>query len=378
VYEVCERPRIRSGALAIEIAHVSIPRLLAGERDAETTLELPLVDRAHAPRVLARALAVPPETLLTLCHVRALRVIGGGDVHAWRCELDGDRAALVSEGEARRFAIERARFRFGGMREEGRARECELLVAAVLEEDASGEDASSTVGSERATSARIGAVRGPTLYAFLPTAERTGLRVLVHARFDVTLDRERLELDSAWNEALLAEVGRALAGLVVRFGTAGLALVSTREELAPAMGPLGEACAASLAEARFLSSAAGESLRPDEAWIAEPDVARALAGIVIEGRRVLDPASLAIDSREAKVACELGAARFGARELVAFVRGSLREGAAPPSWRAGVLDALARAPVDDAELRALPLVVVDGQLRSAAAVRLASAAMVAL
>ncbi|MCU0673288.1 MAG: hypothetical protein MUE69_10905 [Myxococcota bacterium] len=365
VYEVCERPRIRSGALAIEIAHVSIPRLLSHAVDAETTLALPLSDRSHAPRVLARALAMPPETLLTLSHVRALRVIGGDGVSAWRCELEGDRASLVGDDVVRRHVTERGRFRFDGAREEGRARECELLVAAAIEPDESGGES-------------FGIVRGPTLHAFLPTAERTGLRVLVHARFDVTLDRERLELDSPWNEALLAEVGRALARLVVRFGTAGLALASTREELAPAMGPLGEACAASLAETRFLSGATGESLRPDEAWIAEPDVARALAGIAIEGRRMLDPAALAIESREAKVACELGAARFGARELVAFVRGALRDGEAPPPWRAGVLDALGRAPVDDAELRALPLVVVDGRLRSAEEVRLASAAMVAL
>ena len=383
VYEVCERPRIRSGALAIEIAHVSIPRLLAGEADADTTLELPLVDRAHAPRVLARALAVPPETLLTLSHVRALRVRAEAwesSVHAWRCELVGDRAALISEvGEARRFALERARFRFDGAREEGRAQECELLVAAVLEGDASGEDA--TRGSERAArhgTERLGTVRGPTLYAFLPTAERTGLRVLVHARFDVTLDRERLELDSAWNEALLAEVGRALARLVVRFGSEGLALVSMREELAPAMRPLGEACRGVLASERFLSGAAGEPLRPNEAWLAEPEVARALAGIVIEGRRMLAPSACATDSREARVACELGGARFGAHELFVFVRDALQEGEAPPSWRVGVLEALARAPVDDAELRASALVVVDGRLRSAAGVRLASAAMVAL
>jgi hypothetical protein len=370
VYEVCERPRIRSGALAIEIAHVSIPRTLSQEVDGETTLELPLSDRALAPRVLARALAMPPETLLTLSHVGALRVVGGATGRAWRRELDGTRAALVGDDDVRRFAIERGRFRFEGPREEGRARECELLVAAALEEE--------TSSAPAGPSERLGVVRGPTLYAFLPTAERTGLRVLVHARFDVTLDRERLELDSAWNAALLAEVGRALARLVVRSGTHGLASVSTREELSPAMRPLAEACAASLVEARFLSGAAGETLRPDEAWIAEPDVASALAGIAIEGRRALAPAALAIGSREAEVACELGVARFGARELVAFVRDASREGDAPSAWRAGVLDALGRASVDDAELRALPLVVVEGRLRSAAAVRLASAAMVAL
>jgi len=231
VYEICARPRVRSGVFAFEIAHVSIPRALAprparargragsrraqsrtrtppsapaaapGEAPAdsgETVLVLPYEGGVDPAALAARARAIPPETLMTLPRLTSIAVRGPeGRSSGWHeAREDAAGGALVtleSDGEARRYRCATRELAFEGPREEGRAGKSAVLVAASIDGD----------GAPRP-------LEGPTLYAFLPTAERTGLRVLVHARFDVTLDRERLELDSAWNDALLEEAGRAL------------------------------------------------------------------------------------------------------------------------------------------------------------------------
>lgn len=368
VYEITDRPRVHSGALSFEIAHVSLPRALSpldAERagDGRTRLILPRMrDRPLDVDALSRrAMALPPETLMTLEHVRALRVVRRDAdrevVHGFRRGMDGDTVEIVAEHAAasRSYRVARGRLVFAGAREEGRAKETPVLVAAAL------------------VDGRPQPVEGATLYAFLPTAESTGLRVLVHARFDVTLDRERRELDSPWNDAILAEAGRVLASLALSFDDEALSVVPSRAELATSMRPLLEASHAVLRDAPIAVGAAGERMRPTEALIADEDLTKALAGVPIFGRRVLAP----LGPRERAVVLELGAQRLDAEMLFRFAEASLApQGAAPPWLGTAVLEALAQAPVDDEALRALPIVTTADGL--SARVEVAASPWVAL
>src|SRR5690606_16381364 len=112
-----------------------------------------------------RALAIPPETLLWLAHLRAIEVRGpGGTIESWREEREGGARALRrGDGETRRYRTRSREVRFEGAREPGRARASTVAVAIAIDPS----------GAPRP-------VDGPTLYAFLPTAERTGLRAMVH------------------------------------------------------------------------------------------------------------------------------------------------------------------------------------------------------
>jgi hypothetical protein len=375
VYEICERPRIRSGAFAFEIAHVSIPRALGPSDDeaprhvGETVLVLPYARALDVPALHGRARAIPPETLMTLPHLGALGIEGPDGARVeWREErveaAAGERITLSElGGEVRAYRSATRHVTFEGPREEGKAREGVVKVAVAL--DARGAPTP---------------VRGPTLYAFLPTAERTGLRAMVHARFDVTLDRERLELGSAWNDALLAEAGRTLAALLsalTREGHDVLPVIAAPEERAPSMAPLAETLIAELRATPLLPAARGDRIAAIHARILEPSLARALAHEDLgDGTYALAP----LEPRERSIAAELGARSFGAIELVAWMERALAPNAPPPQWLGdAVLRALVDAPIDDARLAALPMWVDgSGALVSAYEGRIAPATWAAL
>lgn len=324
VYEICDRPRIHSGALSFEIAHVSIPRAIRSPELDRTRLVLPYARALEPSKLHASALAIPAETLMALGHVRAIDVSGPeGERRAIRGRFDQDRCDLELDGALFRSYLTTERStRFEGDRPEGRPSLSRVLVAV----------------SRDARGAPI-PIDGPTLYAFLPTAERSGLRVLVHARFDVALDRERLEASSSWNEMLLREAGLALAELAARLAPAHspLSILSAPAELAPMMEPLQKALASALRDRPCLRGAGGELLAPSRACLASDPIARALAGLDLDGRRTLAP----LDPRERAVAAALGAATFGASELFAWLTSVLREGDPPPPWLSStVLEAI--------------------------------------
>lgn len=380
VYEVCERPRIHSGAFDVEIAHVSIPRVLAArpnDMDAgSTALVLPFSDAVDADALFRRALAIPPETLLTLPHLERIELTGPDGARVrWRQRVARGLTVLsdqaLTEGAPRRFRITERRVSFEGEREEGRARESRVLVALSVEDD----------GAPRPLS-------GPTLFAFLPTAERTGLRVLVHARFDVTVDRERVERGSAWNDALLDAAGHAIADAALELVSDGhdpLAILSAPDDAAPAVATLMAATRSRLHDAPCLPAADGSWISPTGARVVAPSLARALASLDLGD----DPGSPAralapLDPRELDVARWLGAQPLSDAALVERLGAHLEAGAPPPAWlagpgRAAILEALADAAVDDAALRALPLVLTaDGKLVRAADARVASTELAAL
>ncbi len=376
VYEITERPRIRSGAFAFEIAHVSIPRALGPSTDeapthaGETVLVLPYARALDVAALHARALAVPPETLMTLPHLSAFALTGPTEeAIEWREERAetpaGERVVLreAHTGQKRAYRSASRLVRFEGPREEGKARETTVMVAVALD----ARDAPTPV-------------HGPTLYAFLPTAERTGLRAMIHARFDVTLDRERLELGSAWNEGVLAAAGEALAELVEALAGEGhdvLPILAAPEERDPAMAPLAAALIERLHGTALLPAARGNRIAPRGARLLAPPLAHALADVDLGGGAF---ALAPLSAREASVAAELGAQPFGATELVALLEDRLREGAAPPAWLGeAALETVAQADVDDARLDALPILVDGaGRARSPESALLAPATWAAL
>ncbi|HJL16792.1 MAG TPA: hypothetical protein RMH99_14105, partial [Sandaracinaceae bacterium LLY-WYZ-13_1] len=351
VYEVCERPRIHSGAFDVEIAHVSIPRVLrtrpSEAGDGDTALVLPFTGGVDAAALLARARAIPPETLLTLPHLERVAITGpDGEVASWRETREGRLTVLrdAADHDVRRFRTAERTLRFDGPREAGRPRESRVRVAIAV--DAEG---------------RPTPPRGPTLFAFLPTAERTGLRVLVHARFDVTLDRERLEQGSPWNEALLDAAGRALADAVLALvddGHSPVEALAAPADLAPGVGPLAEAARSGLRDAPCLPTADGGWVAPVNGRLLPPALAEALASLDLASGDGAPVRALApLDGREEAVARWLGAVPLSDEALVALLADRLEAGRTPPPWMGrAVWDALSGATVDDAALRALPLV----------------------
>ncbi|MFK8002302.1 MAG: sacsin N-terminal ATP-binding-like domain-containing protein [Polyangiales bacterium] len=361
VYEICERPRVRSGIFDFEIAHVSIPRSLSEgpvtgppSLSGETVLDLPYASGVDVSALFRKALAIPPETLLTLPNVRALAVSSDTDSSwSWEEEWHEDVATLRRiTGETRRYLCAREDFTFVGEREAGRSHACTLLVAVAIEED----------GAPRP-------MQGSTLYAFLPTAQHTGLRCMVHARFDVTLDRERLERDSSWNDELLRAAGRAFADLViklVRAGHAVLPVLSAPSERAPMAAPFAKALRESLKRHPCLVGADGELVAPAAARLVRAELCVPLAGVDLGDRhRALGPLS----AREEEIALSLGASPFTNVDLVHFSKRTLIAGEPPPGWykrapesaepNSAVHVSIGEAKVSDEILVSIPL-LMDG------------------
>ena len=211
---------------------------------------------------------------------------------------------LIEDGRSRAYAVERGTGRYPGRREAHRAESTPFLVAIAV--DAEG---------------RARPVDGPTIYSHLPTGERSGLRFLLHARFDVPLDRERLDLSSPWNRWALLEsaplFARAVADLAGRGGDGVLGVIPLPEELADdAYRDLARAVASALADIPLLRGAGGELLAPRAALTAgDARLARALAGVDVGGRRVLGP----LGRRDTEVAHMLGARPLTGDDVVAAI-----------------------------------------------------------
>jgi len=384
VYEVCERPQVYSDHFRFEIADVSIPRPLperpaSDHPDGGTLLVLPYRapdDPERTPEALTgRALAVPPETLLTLRNLQRFDVAGpSGARRVTRDDAARHVVALqVDSGpdtptETRRYAVADDRFTYAGpLRELSRARTTRALVAVALDADG--------VPTPLAPDA-------PTIFSHLPTGERSGLRFVVHGHFDVPVDRERLDLSSPWNRWALGRAGELLATLAAELcadeaaspeATSGLldVLPLPRELRDPAYEDLADTARAGLAALPLLPGAAGQRLTPPSARLVAPAaLAAALADAPLDdaGRRATAP----LTGRRAEVAEDLGAEPFGPADLAALLTTTLSgldDGAPYPApWLlpgiGALLDALGGAlddpeGVDAAALAELPLLPDD-------------------
>jgi hypothetical protein len=321
VHEVTDRPAVYCDPFQFEIATVSVPRWLQqrphGHPDGGTLLVLPLREGVELAPLHRRALAVPQETLLTLRSLRSLAVRWGEqryEVHRVETSEPG-RVRLLGE-RASDYLVEREE------REDK-----PVLVAIVLDE----------AGRPRALPPGA-----PTLFAFLPTQERSGLRLLVHAPFVLPVDRERIDLGSPSNREVLLRAGTLLGRLVARQTEPGvldglLSVLPLRAELAhPGLAALLQSMHPALAELAWLPGAAGERLSPRDAVVLDdPELVPVLAGMRLDGER--RPLA-ALPPRERQLALELGGSPFGAGPLVSWVARALEgspEGS--PPWLLPVL-----------------------------------------
>ncbi|HEY3450805.1 MAG TPA: transglutaminase domain-containing protein [Myxococcales bacterium] len=386
VYEICERPQLYSGPFNFEIADVSVPRRLGGRPGGSpaegTLLVLPLRDAKdplRTPEALhGLALALPARLLLTLTHLKSLGVRRAGRSRTLRTEeaKEPGRVRLVHEetGQVESYLVETERFCWALGRDVSKSKETPVLVAVAL--DAEGAPMPLEKGA-------------PTLFSYLPTGERSGLRYLVHAHFDLPIDRERLDLESLWNRWALACSADLLSRVVLRLASEAaqapadgvrakrlekmLEVLPLPEEVEhPAYRAILDRLAEKLSDQGVLRGAAGERLAPGRAALLEDaSLVAALAGVPLDPaeRRALQP----LQERARKVARALGATVFGSRELVALLSSTLAgrpEGAAPSQpWLASglrsFLDSLGRAAGAEGldSIASLPLLPdQDGQL----------------
>jgi Transglutaminase-like superfamily len=352
VFEVTDRPRIHSGAFHFEIAHVSMPRPIAPEPgDGQTVVLLPHRGQVDADALSERARAIPPETLLTLPHLRRLTIEGADhEVAIHEQERDGTRTALRTGDAVRYYACAQETVALGSA-------SSPVLVAAAMDADGSLEPRAE-----------------PGLFAFLPTAERTGLPVLVHARFDVTVDRERLETGSENNRALLACAGRQYALLIARAASEGhsvLGALPIERELTELARPLADVLRQSLMDVPCLPIAGG---------LVTPAKARMVDARLAEPFRELDlgageRALTALSQQAQDKARFLGARPFDDGDLHRLLLDRLQEGAAAPAWLGSAVQrVLAESALTDEALRALPILETsDGTLSTAKHARVAEA-----
>jgi len=376
VYEVCDRPQVYSGLFDLEIADVSVPRKLAGRPEGSppegTLLVLPLREPLHAdrsPAALYRyASRVPAEMLLTLAHLRRIEARHDESTRAaWRREGSAPgRVELVDEvteagttaARVSAYLVESGRFAYDGPRDTSRAASSPVLVAVAL--DALGRPTPIT--------------SGPTVFSYLPTGERSRLPFLVHAHFDLPVDRERLDLSSPWNTwalsragDLLARIGRRLAEEYRSSGADPEAAARLRGflDVVPLESDLGrpeyrillDAVRAATDGVAFLVGRSGNLLRSDQAAVVwDERLLDHLADVPLDpsGRRAL----AALSPREALSAVSFGARPFGPADLVDLVARASRACAdSPPTWIASaapvILDCLGTADIDVGRLRGI-------------------------
>ena len=323
VYEICERPQVYSGPYCFEIADVSIPRRLAPHRSADprgTLLVLELrdpTDPRRSPEQLFRyALSVPPQTLLTLPSLARMELrLADGPSRVVYEEQDGPgRIALVhaETGTREGYRVRREHAVFTAEeREAVRSASTGILVAIRLDD----EGRPMPLPEDE-----------PTLFSFLPTRERSGLRFMLHAHFDLPVDRERLDLDSEFNRWALQQAGevlaRACAELVAEqpaHAAPLLAVLPLPDELPhPAFESLAERARAALESTAILPAAGGGLLSPRQASLVRPELVDILAGLELteDGRRAVARSS---DGRDDAVASWLGAQGFDGDALMALV-----------------------------------------------------------
>jgi hypothetical protein len=351
VYEICERPQIYSYPFSFEIADVSIPRRLSkrleGHPEHGTLIVLPLRD-AHEPRrtpdhLYRYALAVPPETLLTLPNIRKLdvgfgslrRVVTESTMTAGRISL---RQEENNEVRAQTYLVETAGFVYQCGEDRGngdptrgsdgtpttdeeqrglhRAEETPILVAVALDEHGCPKPLSPS---------------NPTVFSYLPTGEKSGLRFLLHAHFDLPVDRERLDLSSGWNRWAIACAGDLLARVAKRLvdelesenSTHSADRLDALLSVLPIASDLRDLnyqglvdrMVSELQVQALLPAADGCRVTPPKAAIADdPALGELLSGVVVDenDRRLLAP----LNDRARELAVSLGVVSFGIRELI--------------------------------------------------------------
>ena len=404
VYELTERPRVHSEGWNFEIADVSVPRPLGG-RPADlpqdgTVIVLPLrpgLDAARSPRALYEKTArLDPCVLLTLPGLERLEA--SLEAPALRRELQrvegqGGLSTILENpaGIARSYRVaERVYTRRGAAEQLGRPEETTVKVGLACAPDGS--------PTPLSPEARL-------VYSYLPTEERSGLRFWVQGHFEVPVDRERVNPESAWNQDIVKIIPEILADLCrsnppqQALALAELLPLPTDIE-SPLWRPVAAGLPAALGELPLLPDARG-TLRPArELIVAEPAIAalfdeEPLAGSLLGATGTLRWLHPAASERVRALAISLGAHPLAAPSLLDAVERWMRripDGSIPtdpdlPLWirnpepvrLMALVQLLLTAPGPSARVGGLPLLPGDeGALYRAPRLHMAEAGVRAL
>jgi hypothetical protein len=333
VYEVTDRPQIHSDVYRFEIADVSIPKPLSARPvdvpEGGTVLVLPLRDPADPQRspaaLFRKARDLDAIVLFTLRRIDVIDLElhderGGITRHAVH-ELPPDERGISRirqepEGWVRGYAVHDAEHVYsGGLRAPGRADRTRVMVGIRVDE----------AGVPRALEEDT-----PTIYSYLPTEERSGLRFFVQGHFDVPVDRERITQDSQWNEWILSKVPEGLASLAASL-TAGhepptrsrvaeglLCVLPLQAELgSPLLRRLVPGLRRAFATLPIVPCEDGTLQPPSATLVADDELAALFEGEpvrVAQGVRHLVRHDL--QPRALELSQTLGAARYGVGDLV--------------------------------------------------------------
>jgi len=328
VYEVTDRPQIYSDVWKFEIADVSIPKVLAQRPDFVppdgTVLVLPLranLDHERSPKSLyEKATQLDACVLLTLRSIDVIELeltaaAGGPARHALVECVRQERSSIRHEpsGKIRTYIIRDDRYDYEEKaREAGRPDQTMVMVGVLFDEEHHKpvplEDSAATV------------------YSYLPTREKTGLRFFVQGHFDVPLDRERIAPDSEWNRWILSQVPHQLARIAqklsddrdLKSAEGFLDVLPLRNELAPSLFQLiVDGLKPALQPIAFVP-AVDHSLRaPENVLVAPPQIAALFQGKqVSEDQFLLNPL---LNARAQELVLSIGAAPFDTPQLLAYL-----------------------------------------------------------
>jgi hypothetical protein len=351
IYEVTNRPQVYSETLWFEIADVSIPKLLsqrpAGIKPTGTTLILPLrpkLSHDRSPAILfKKAAAIDPCVLVTLRSMEHISLelttaAGGPRQHCLSEHLtpasDGFLSRLVQQpdGWHRTYLVQDETFVYSGTaREAGRPQKTQAMVGIML-----GDDGAPVPLADDAA----------TVYSFLPTLQKTGLRFFIQAHFDLLVDRERITPGSSWNRWILEQAPGQLAQIArkllmnddappenVPTRLAGwLAVLPLPDELDTAFAVIAGDLPRALGDLAFLIDARGRRFSPRQAVLASPDIASLFASSGLVGPNC--PFTTAADQlwfpdlppheRRHRLLRSLGAHELTLTELVGYLEALFR------------------------------------------------------
>ena len=333
VYEVTNRPQIYSDVYQFEIADVSIPKVLRQRPkdlpEGGTLLVLPLVnadDPVRSPKAMfKKAQAIDPYVLMTLKSIDVLDFTltkaAGGPVEHVLTEIhfkDRRQRVIEKKGDNKQhYLLEHDILNWEGPpRPAGRTDKTELMVGLTTDPDLKPE------WNDNPT----------TVFSHLPTGEKTGLRFLIQAHFEVPVDRERVDHDSKWNAWIMRHVPEQLARLAdavlegpdpmggARRFLEVLPLAS--ELVAPIYTQMADSLAKVMRERALIPCTDGNLHTPVTALIADKQICKLFEGTSIDGSLIngsnqtfsfVDPN---LDDRCLEVCRSMGCKPFEGTDLV--------------------------------------------------------------
>ena len=349
VYAICERPQIYSDVWLFEVADVSLPRPLAsrpsGAATDGTLLVLPLrspSDPGGGAQALARrAHALSAHVLLTLRSITRISIdaLGVQRTIARSPTAESSIVRLTVNDDSRDYLLA------AHHQSPTEAPEDDVLIALPL------------TARGRATALPDGV---PQVHCYLPTTLQPGLRFLLHARFELPVDRERIDALQAGNHTAIGRAGRLLAEMVEARLDAGrdvadlLLAAPLPDALGPGWDALAVAFAARVADLHWVRTVADLRVRPREAQLlTDATVAHALAGHPTAHLAVLTDPQLHAHAHAQGAQIFDGPAL---RVMLADALSTVDDGGKPPLWLRGALRPVLRfAARLDANLDGLPI-----------------------